>query len=331
MINESRRAVVKGIGHGVPSKVLTNFDLEKIVETNDAWITQRTGIRERRISAEGEASSTIAYASAKEALDRAGIGPGEVDLVVCGTVTPDYIFPATACIVQSQLGATRAGAFDLAAACAGFIYSLQVATSMIESGAINTAVVIGVDTLSKFVDWTDRATCVLFGDGAGAVVLQGETGTDRGVVKTVLLSDGGGAEHIIMKFGGSMFPACAPYSEGQSDHIFMAGTEVYRFAVGAMGDACCRVLELSGYSVEDIDLFVPHQANLRIIESAAKRLGLPPEKVFINVQKYGNTSGGSIPLALYEAEVEGKLKPGMLVMTVGFGAGLVWGANLIRW
>jgi 3-oxoacyl-[acyl-carrier-protein] synthase-3 len=327
----ARKAVIHGIGHAVPAHVLSNADLEKVVDTNDAWIMQRTGIRERRISSDDETTSLLATIAAREALERAKTKAEEIDMIVCGTVTGDMLFPATSCLVQSAIGASRAGAFDVGAACAGFIYSLSVATAMIETGQINNALVIGADTLTKFVDWTDRATCVLFGDGAGAVLLKAEEGTERGVIRTALLANGDGACHIDIEVGGSRYPSGSAVAEGHRRSIFMAGAEVYRFAVVAMGDACCRVLAEADMSIEDVDLFVPHQANLRIIESAAKRLKLPPEKVFVNVEKYGNTSGGSIPLGLYEAAEEGRLKPGMVVMTVGFGAGLVWGANLIRW
>ncbi len=315
----------------VPDKVLTNHDLERIVDTNDEWITQRTGIKERRMSAPGESSAILATRAGKMALERAGVTPEEVELVICGTVTGDMPFPSTACLVQEALGIRQAGAMDVGAACAGFIYSADVAASMIAAGRCKTALVVGVDTLTKFVDWTDRSTCVLFGDGAGAAVLQAKTDTDRGLIDTILLSDGSGAQHINLCAGGSLHPRSEPESAKCRSHIFMAGAEVYRFAVNAMGDACCRLLERTGMEASDIDLFVPHQANLRIIDSAAKRLELPDEKVFINVHKYGNTSGGSIPIGLHEAEAEGRLKPGMIVMTVGFGAGLVWGANLIRW
>jgi 3-oxoacyl-[acyl-carrier-protein] synthase-3 len=327
----STRAVVAGIGHSVPDKVLTNQDIEKLVATSDEWIVQRTGIKERRITTEDETASTLAIAASREALARANVDPIDIELVVVGTVTGDYIFPSTSCLVQEAIGAKHAGAYDIGAACAGFIYSLATATGLIESGQFKRVLVVGVDVLTKLVDWTDRSTCVLFGDGAGAVVLEARENTDRGVLKTVLLSDGSGAKHIGIKAGGSAHPVSNPRSLQHSNHIFMAGAEVYRFAVHAMGDACCRILEDLDISSSDIDLFVPHQANLRIIKSAAERLGLPDEKVFVNVQKYGNTSGGSIPLGLYEAEIEGRLRPGMLVMTVGFGAGLVWGANLIRW
>ena len=327
----ARSAVVQGIGHSVPEKRLTNADLEKLVNTNDEWIVQRTGIKERRITSPDETTSVLAARAAREALAASGVSADELDIIVCGTVTGDMPFPSTSCLVQCEIGAHRAGAFDVGAACAGFIYSLSVASAMIKTGQANTALVIGADTLTKFVDWTDRSTCVLFGDGAGAVVLRGEENTDRGVIRTVLLANGEGACHIDVQVGGSRYPAGSEAAANHRRFIYMAGAEVYRFAVTAMGDACCRVLDEAGLTTDDVDLFVPHQANLRIIESAAKRLKLPPEKVFINVEKYGNTSGGSIPLGLYEAVQAGRLKPGMVVMTVGFGAGLVWGANLIRW
>ncbi len=325
------KAVITGIGHAVPSKILSNADLEKLVETSDDWITQRTGIKERRIAGPEETSSTLGLEASQKALSQAGVDAKDIDLVICGTVTGDMPFPATSCLIQDRIGATRAGAYDIGAACAGFIYSLANASAMIESGAAKKILVIGVDTLTKFVDFTDRSTCVLFGDGAGAVVLEAREDTDRGVIKTVLLSDGSGAPHIYLEGGGGLYPHCSPQAEGRRNSIFMAGAEVYRFAVNAMGDACLKVLAEAGMSPDEVDLFVPHQANLRIIDSAAKRLELPPEKVFINVQKYGNTSGGSIPIALSEAAEQGRLKEGMVVLTVGFGAGLVWGANVIRW
>ncbi|MBS1724017.1 MAG: ketoacyl-ACP synthase III [Armatimonadetes bacterium] len=325
------RAVIEGIGHGLPSRTMTNFDIEKLVETSDEWITQRTGIKERRVCSPDETAATLSVLAAQEAMRAAGVQGHEIDMVVCGTVTGDYTFPATSCLIQEAIGAKNAGAMDVGAACAGFIYALDVAAAMIESGRLKTVLVVGVDVLTKFVDWTDRSTCVLFGDGAGAVVIRARENTDRGVIKTVLLADGEGAKHIVCDLGGSKFPIGAAWSEGKKATVFMNGAEVYRFAVHAMGDACCRALELAGMNANDIDLFVPHQANLRIIQSAQKRLGLPDERVFVNVQKYGNTSGGSIPLGLYEAQKEGRLKQGDVVMTVGFGAGLVWGANLIRW
>lgn len=327
-----RRAVVAGIGHGLPPTVLTNADLEKIVDTNDEWITQRTGIKERRVCrAPEEGSGSLALLAAREAMERSGLDPKDLDLILCGTVSGDYPWPSTACYVQDQIGAKEAGAFDVSAACAGFIYAVANASGMIEAGRARNCLVIGVDCLSKQVDWTDRSTCVLFGDGAGALVLQGEDDTDRGVIETVLRSDGSGARFICIEVGGSKYPFSAEHSVGKKDKITMAGAETFRFAVNAMGDACLSVLEKAGMTPDQVDLFVPHQANLRIIEKAADRIGLPREKVFLNVQKYGNTSAGSVPLGLYEAEMEGRLKKGMVVLTVGFGAGLVWGANLIRW
>jgi 3-oxoacyl-[acyl-carrier-protein] synthase-3 len=325
------KAVIRSVGHGVPEKVLRNSDLEAMVETSDEWIQQRTGIKERRVCAENESTSTLAAMAAQEALERAGMSPLDLDLIVCGTVTGDMLFPSTSCLVQEAIGARNAGCYDLGAACAGFIYSLSSASAQIISGHAKNVLVIGADALTKFVDWTDRSTCVLFGDGAGAVVLQAEENTDRGLIKSFLRSDGTGSKYINIESGGSFHPMTSPATAAFRSTVYMAGAEVYRFAINAMGDACCRVLELAEMDTSQIDLFVPHQANLRIIESAAKRLGLPSEKVFVNVDRYGNTSGGSIPLGLYEAEMTGKLKQGMVVLTVGFGAGLVWGANLIRW
>ena len=308
------------------------LDLEGVL-VPEIWINfaKRTGIKERRMCADHESASTLAIAAAKSALADAKMDPMDVQVVIVGCVTGDYLFPSVSCLGQEAIGAKNAAAFDVGAACAGFIFSLNTATAMIESGQVTNALVIGSDALTKFVDFTDRSTCVLFGDGAGAVVVQAESGTDRGVIDTVLLADGSGAKHIDLQLGGSKYPVGRDYSAGKRPYIFMAGAEVYRFAVTAMGDACVKALEVAQMKAEDLDLFVPHQANLRIVQSAAKRLKLPPEKVFLNLEKYGNTSGASIPIGLCEASRTGRLKPGMVVMTVGFGAGLVWGANLIRW
>lgn len=325
------RAVITGIGHAVPSKVVTNADIEKLVDTSDEWIIQRTGIRERRVCEPHETTSGLAIQAGREAMHSAGVTAADIDLVVVGTVTGDMPFPSTSCLVQEALGIKNAGAFDVGAACAGFIYALSTSGAMLEAGRAKRALVIGADALTKVVDWSDRSTCVLFGDGAGAVVIEPRENTERGLIETVLLADGGGAKHINIEVGGTLHPVSRPGWEQYRTTVFMAGAEVYRFAVVAMGDACCRLLDRVGMTSDQIDLFVPHQANLRIIKSAAERLNLPDEKVFVNVEKYGNTSGGSIPLALYEAVEQGRLREGMTVMTVGFGAGLVWGANLIRW
>ncbi len=326
----STRSVILSTGHGLPRTIVTNDDLAEQLETSDEWIAQRTGIRQRRVCQEDEGSGSLSVLAGREALERSGLTATDIDMVICATVSGDFIWPATACRVQEELGITGA-AFDVSAACAGFVYAMDVAASMIEAGRVTTALVIGVDCLTKQVDWTDRSTCVLFGDGAGAVVMQAAQNTDRGLLGSILLSDGSGAKHIWVEVGGTRNPFGSPQAEGKSRCISMNGKEVYRFAVKAMGDACEKVLEKTGLTAGDIDLFVPHQANLRIITAAAERLGLPEDKIYLNVQKYGNTSAGSIPLALHEAVVEGRLKPGMTVLTVGFGAGLVWGANIIRW
>ncbi len=325
------KAVVKGVAHAVPNKILTNADLEKLVDTSDEWIMQRTGMRERRICEPHETTATLATEAAKKVLAKTETSPTEIDLIVVGSVTGDYMFPSVSCIVQNAIGAKKAGAMDVGAACAGFIYSVATAAAFIESGSLKKVLVIGADALTKYVDWTDRSTCILFGDGAGAMLLEAAPGSDHGVIKTVMLADGAGAPLIDVEVGGNRYPVGSPQAEGRRTKIFMAGSEVYRFAVKSIGDACCRVLDLAGISSDDVDLFVPHQANLRIIESAAERLHLPSEKVFVNVEKFGNTSAASIPIALSDAESTGKLTKGMTVLTVGFGAGLVWGANLIRW
>lgn len=315
------RAVVKGIGHGTPDRILTNQELSTFVDTNDEWIRQRTGIAERRVCADDETVVDLCTRAGLEAMEAASINPEEVDAVICGSVTGPWPSPSVAAMAQPGLGTKRAFAFDIGAACAGFIYATSVADSMIRVGQIRTALVIGADALTKKVLWEDRNTSVLFGDAAGAVVLQAEGGGDRGVLGSVLFADGTGCGLIKI----------VPETREDPGRIHMAGSEVFRFAVQAMGDACVKVLADLNMTPDQIDLFVPHQANQRIIDAAAKRLGLPSEKVFLNVDKYGNTSGGSIPLALYEATQTGKLRPGMTVMTVGFGAGLVWGANVIRW
>ncbi|RMG27161.1 MAG: ketoacyl-ACP synthase III [Armatimonadetes bacterium] len=323
-------AAIQSIAMSVAERVMTNEEFEKIVETSDEWIQTRTGIKERRVAEPGQSSSYFGAIAAADALKRAGVNPEDVDMVICATVTGDHLFPGTACLIQERIGAKNAGAFDVGAACAGFIYAAEVASSMIRNGTIRNAVVVGVDTLTHFVDWSDRSTCVLFGDGGGAAYMEA-TEEDRGIVATVMLSDGSGAKHIKIEKGGSLYPPSRPQSEGKCSTLYMAGKEVFRFAVRAMADSCHKVLEKAGLTADDVTLFCPHQANLRIITAAAEHLGLPMERVFVNVQKYGNMGAGSIPVALYEAEAEGALKKGDLVMTVGFGAGLVWGANLIRW
>ncbi|WP_429372907.1 beta-ketoacyl-ACP synthase III [Paenibacillus sp. DS2015] len=319
-----------GTGKYVPEKILTNSDLEKMVDTNDEWIVSRTGIRERHIAAPDQATSDLAYEAALKALESAGMTADQLDLIIIATVTPDTIFPSTACIVQEKLGAKKAAAFDLSAACSGFVYSLATATNFIRTGMYNNALIIGADCLSRITDYTDRNTCVLFGDGAGAVVI-GEVPEGRGFLSFDLGAEGAGGGLLKLEAGGSRLPASTATIEDKQHFIYMNGREVFKFAVRIMGSATESVLSKAGKTKEDIDLFVPHQANIRIIQSAMQRLDLPPEKCVINVDKYANTSAASIPLALVEAAEEGRMKEGDTVLMVGFGGGLTWGASVLVW
>ncbi len=323
-----RYAAITGWGMYVPDRVMTNLELSTMVDTSDEWIRSRTGIEARHIADVREATSDLATRAAWEALHRADLNPDELDLIIVATCSPDYHLPSTASQVQDHLGASHAGAFDLNAACSGFVYGLSMASQAIMSGGANKALVIGAETLSRWLDWSQRDTCVLFGDGAGAVVLEA---SDRpsGLLSYVLGSDGSGAELLILRNGGSRQPprGMMPPEGGLS----MNGKEVYRFATRVMGKAAREVLERASLGVEDINLFIPHQANLRIIESAAKHLGIPMERVFVNVAQYGNTSAASIPIALCEAADAGRMQPGDNICIVGFGAGLTWAAAAIRW
>ena len=322
-------AKVSGVGSYVPSKVLTNQDLEKIVDTSDEWITTRTGIKERRIASPQETTSSLALEAARRALQMAQVDPQELDLILVATVTPDMAFPATACLLQRELGAPRAACFDLEAGCTGFVYALVVAEKYLIGGGGNKALVVGAETLSKIVDWEDRATCVLFGDGAGACILEK---TDHpGLLASYLGSDGGGAHLLELPAGGSRMPASKESVAGRMHYIKMNGNEVFKFAVRIMEEASREVARRAGIELEEVALFIPHQANIRIIDSAARRLKIPQEKIFVNVHKYGNTSSASIPIALDEAYREGRIKDGDLLLLVGFGAGLTWGSTVIRW
>jgi 3-oxoacyl-[acyl-carrier-protein] synthase-3 len=323
-------AHVVGWGKYVPRRVLTNDDLSRMVDTSDEWIRTRTGIRERHLAEDGETTSSMAVQAGQQALEVAGLSPTQLDLIVVATVTPDYLFPATACLVQDTLGATGAVAFDLSAGCSGFVYGLSVAAHLLSAGVYQTALVIGAETLSRITDWTDRDTCVLFGDGAGAVVLQaGES--EGGVLATVLGADGSGGDLLRVPAGGSRMPASHRTVAERLHFIQMKGREVFRFAVQAIPAATREVLEEAGLSLADVDLLIPHQANQRIIKAAARALGVPPEGVYSNLERYGNTSAASIPIALSEAAEGGRIQPGDLVVCVGFGAGLTWGAAAIRW
>ncbi len=325
-----RNVGIIGMGSYAPPKVLTNSDLEKIVDTTDEWIVTRTGITERRIVEDGMVASDLAVEAAKRALDSAGLAPGDLDLIICATITGDMPFPSTACIVQDKLGLTGIPAFDLQAGCSGWVYSLATGAQFVRSGTYNNVLIIGVDVLTSVTDWSDRATCVLFGDAAGAAVL-GPVPEGMGVLATHLGADGSGGDLLKIDAGGSKLRTTEQTVRDGLHSIKMEGREVFKFAVKIQGEAVVKVLEGCGLVPDDVDLFVPHQANIRIIESAVQRLKLPPEKVFINVDKYGNTSAASIPLALDEAYRSGRIKQGDTVVTVGFGAGLTWAAAAIKW
>ncbi|MCS7459497.1 ketoacyl-ACP synthase III [Paenibacillus doosanensis] len=319
-----------GTGKYVPDRVLTNRDLEKMVETNDEWIVTRTGIRERRLVSAEQASSDLAYEASLKALDAAGISPEQLDLIIVATITPDMAFPSTACILQEKLGAKKAAAFDLSAACSGFIYGLANASNFIAVGTYKHALVVGAECLSKITDYTDRNTCILFGDGAGAVVL-GQVPEGRGFRSFELGADGGGGELLRIRGGGSRCPVSPESIEGKQHFIYMAGSEVFKFAVRIMGSAAEEALRKAGIEKKDIDLLVPHQANIRIIQSALNRLELSEDKCMINLDKYGNVSAASIPIALAEAVEQGRVNEGDHIVLVGFGGGLTWGASVIVW
>ncbi len=323
-----------GTGSYMPEKILTNEDLSKIVDTSDEWITTRTGIRERRIAAEGQATSDMAAEAARRALADAGVAPEEVNLIVVATVTPDMFFPSTACFVQKKIGASNAVCFDISAACSGFLYALQVARHFINTGNRTTALVIGAEKLSSLINWQDRNTCVLFGDGAGAVVIrraeEGEEAPGR-VLSTVMGSDGNLADLLKVPGGGSACPITAENALSRPNTIHMEGRETFKHAVTRMCQASEQALEMAGLKKEDITLIIPHQANLRIIQAIADRLGLPHDKAFINLDKYGNTSAATIPVALDEANRAGRLKRGDILLLVAFGGGFTWASSVVRW
>ena len=323
------KAGITGVGSSLPEKVLTNFDLEKIVDTTDEWIRTRSGIHERRIVTNDQATSDIAVEASRLAIQDAQIKPEELELIICATVTPDYLFPATAALLQDRLGAKKAAAFDLEAGCSGFVYALCVANQFIQTGFYKKILVVGAETLSKITNWQDRRTCVLFGDGAGAVVV--ERVDLGGILGMNLGCDGSGGQFLDMLAGGSKHPASKLSVEQDMHYIRMDGNQVYRFAVKIMGKAAIEALNDAGLQPEDIDVMIPHQANLRIIDAAAKRLNLPTEKVYINLPKYGNTSSASIPIALDEAYHEQFIKKGDKIVLVGFGAGLTWAAVVLEW
>ncbi len=321
------RSVILGVGGYLPEKILTNDDLSRMVETSDEWIRQRTGIRERHIAADGEFTSDLGCAAAKAALDAAGLTPADIDMIVLATATPDHTFPAAAVAVQKKLGMKHGVAFDVQAVCSGFLFALTSADAMIRAGQSKRALVIGAETFSRILDWTDRGTCVLFGDGAGAVVLSAESQpgwrSDRGLLAAHLRSDGNYQEMLYVDGG--------PSATGTVGHLRMEGREVFKYAVGMVSDVIDEVFSATGFTAADIDWFVPHQANVRIIDATARKLGIPIEKVIRTVDRHGNTSAASIPLALWEAARDGRIKKGDLLLLESLGGGFTWGAVLFRW
>jgi 3-oxoacyl-[acyl-carrier-protein] synthase-3 len=324
-----RSAAIVGTGMAVPPKVLTNADLTSIVDTTDEWIVSRTGIRERRVVEDGQATSDLGAAAARAALAAAGVAADAVDLILVATLSPDMICPSTACLVQEKLGAKRAAAADVAAACSGFVYGLSLARGAIVAGEAETVLLIGAEVTSRFVDWKDRTTCVLFGDAAGAAVLR-PSYNGRGILGTVLGADGGGASLIEVPAGGSRAPASHETVDGRGHYLKLKGQDVFKAGVRSMSLAVEDVLRKCGLSKDDVALLIPHQANRRILDAVADNLGFPRERMFLNLDRYGNTSAATIPVALHEAVAGGRLKPGDVLCTVAFGGGLTWGAAAVR-
>lgn len=325
------RAFIAGMGHALPENVITNADLEKIVETSEEWITTRTGIKVRHKAAPGEFTSTFATRAARTALERAGVDPADLELIICATVCPDMALPSTAVLIQSMLGAKKAAAFDLTAACSGFLYALTVASQFIATGTHNNILIIGAELLTRYVDYTDRGTCVIFGDGAGAAVVRRSPDGKRGVLAARIQSDGDFAEFLYIPGGGTRIPASHESVDQRQHFIKMKGNELFKVAVRSMEDLSRRVLDEVKMTASDIDILVPHQANQRITDAVADRLGIASEKVYSNIAEIGNTSSASIPICLDELSEAGKLKPGMTVMMTSFGAGTTWGSVLMRW
>jgi len=319
-----KKTIIRSVGAYLPARVLGNEELARTVDTSDEWIVQRTGIRQRHIAAEGENTSDLAAAAGRKAMENAGLEIGDIDLIIVATTTPDMTFPATAAVVQQKLGMHHGAAFDIQAVCSGFVYAVATADSYLKNGLGRRALVIGAETASRILDWNDRTTCVLFGDGAGAAVMElGKPGEDRGVLATALRSDG--------HFWNKLYTDGGPSSTRSMGHIRMEGKEVFKHAVGMITDVVYKVLEDTGHTIDDLDWFVPHQANKRIIDGAGVKLGLPPEKVVVTVDRHANTSAASVPLALNTAVSDGRIKRGDLVMIEAMGGGFTWGASLIRW
>ena len=325
------RVKISALGTYVPPRLLTNADLEKMVETNNQWITERTGIRERHIVDKGVATSDLAVEAAKKALAQRGIEASDLDAILVGTVTPDMFFPSTACLVQHKLGAKGAWGFDLSAACSAFLYALQVGTQFVATGAHKRVMVIGADVMSSIIDYTDRATCIIFGDGAGAVILEAADTDSLGMIDFIHEVDGSGGCYLYMPGGGSLHPSTHETVDAKMHYVHQDGQAVFKFAVRKQTELCEKILERNGIKASDIDVFIAHQANKRIISATAERLGVRPERVVINIDRYGNTTAGTIPLAMDTARQEGKLKKGDLVLLASVGAGFTVGATLLRW
>lgn len=330
-MNKPIRAKISALGTYVPPRLLTNADLEQMVDTNNEWIMTRVGIRERHIVDKGVASSDLAVEAAKKALAQRGMEPTELETIIVGTVTPDMLFPSTACIVQDKLGAKGAWGFDLSAACSAFVYSLQVGAQFIASGAHKRVMAIGSDVMSSIIDYTDRATCVIFGDGAGAAILEPATDDSEGLIDFIHEVDGSGGQFLYMPGGGSLHPASRETIEKKMHYVHQDGQQVFKFAVRKQTELCLKLLERNGLKGSDIDVFIPHQANLRIINATADRLGLRSESVIVNIDQFGNTTAGTIPLAMNTALEQGKLKKGSLVLLASVGAGFTIGSVLLRW
>ncbi len=330
-MNQLVRAKITALGTYVPSRLLTNDDLEKMVETSNEWIIERTGIRERHIAGKGEATSDLAAEAARRALAERGLEPSELDVIIVATVTPDMFFPSTACVVQHKLGAKGAWGFDLSAACSAFVYGLQTGAQFIATGAHKRVMVIGADVMSSIIDYTDRATCVIFGDGAGAVILEPTEDDSEGLIDFIHEVDGSGGCSLYMPGGGSLHPSTQETVDKRMHYVHQDGQAVFKFAVRKQTELCEKILTRNGLKGSDIDTFIPHQANLRIISATADRMGLKPESVIVNIDRYGNTTAGTIPLAMDTARQEGKLKKGNLVLLASVGAGFTAGVALLRW
>ena len=326
-----RRAKITAVSHYLPERRVTNKDLEKIVDTSDEWIFARTGIRERRVAEKGQATSDLGAAAAKRLLDNRGLNPAEIDLIIVATVTPDMFFPSSACLLQTKIGANKAWAFDLLGACSGFLYALATAAQFVGAGTHKKVLVVGADIMSSIIDFQDRATCVLFGDGAGAVLVEPAEEGEEGIIDFILRSDGTGGQFLYMPGGGSLNPPSAETVEKKMHYVHQDGKNVFKYAVRGMADVSHEILVRHGLSGDDLKLYIPHQANLRIIQAAVDRMGLAPSQVAINIDRYANTTAGTIPICLSEAVEFKQIKKNDLILLASFGAGFTWGSLLLRW